>query len=269
MRQPRSVGRTLLFLSLLVPSLALAQSFNGSISGTVKDPQGGSIASAEMVLKNQATGIELKRTSQEGGEFAFRNLVPGSYELRVTGAGFQPYVQKNIEVAPNAQRPPRPEPHPRLPRREEVDVVAETSTLNYDNAAHEDGIAPDTLAQLPLQFNSGPRSAATFAILMPGVSTGRHGQRLRRPHQRRHAVWRRGCGGRREHAAGLHEPERHGLDLPGLPVLAGHGERDQGRDHELRAALRLQHFGADRGHHQVRHRPLPRRRSSSTTRTTA
>jgi len=171
MRQPRRVGRTVLFLSLLVPSLALAQSFNGSISGTVKDPQGGSVASADMVLKNQATGIELKRASQAGGEFAFRNLVPGSYELRVSGAGFQGYVQKNIEVAPNANV--RLDPTLTLgAQSEEVDVVAETSTLNYDNASHEDGIAPDTLAQLPLQFNSGPRSSATFAILMPGVTTG-------------------------------------------------------------------------------------------------
>jgi hypothetical protein len=44
--------------------------------------------------------------------------------------------------------------------------------LNYESGAHEDGIAPDTLAQLPLTFVSGPRAAATFAILMPGVTTG-------------------------------------------------------------------------------------------------
>ena len=41
------------------------------------------------------------------GEYAFRNLVPGSYELRVNGAGFQPYLQRNIEVGPERRRPPR------------------------------------------------------------------------------------------------------------------------------------------------------------------
>ena len=172
MKLSRAVLWSFLIAAVVVlPLPASAQSFNGSISGTVKDPQGGSVASAEMVLKNQATGVELKRTSQEGGEFAFRNLVPGSYELRVHGAGFQPYLQKNIEVSPNGNV--RLDPTLTLgSQTEEVEVIAETSTLNYDNASHEDGIAPDTLAQLPLMFTSGPRSSATFAILMPGVTTG-------------------------------------------------------------------------------------------------
>jgi hypothetical protein len=58
---------------------------------------------------------------------------------------------------------------------EEVEVVAETSTLAYDSGAHEDGIAPDTLAQLPIQFGTGPRAAASFVLLMPGVSSGGSG----------------------------------------------------------------------------------------------
>ena len=33
--------------------------------------------------------------------------------------------------------------------------MAETSTLNYDSGAHEDGIAPDTLAQLPAPVRHG------------------------------------------------------------------------------------------------------------------
>ena len=36
----------------------------------------------------------------------------------------------------------------------------------------EHGISPETLNQLPLLMNSGPRAAASFATLMPGVSTG-------------------------------------------------------------------------------------------------
>ena len=169
MRRPLTV--CVLAAAVLVPGWLRAQSFNGSISGTVKDPSGAIVSGAEMALKNQATGVELTRTSSEQGEYAFRNLVPGSYELRVAGPGFQPHLQRNIEVSPNG--------NVRLDvgltlgsQTEEIEVVAETSVLNYDNASHEDGIAPDTLAQLPLQFQTGPRSAATFAILMPGVSTG-------------------------------------------------------------------------------------------------
>ena len=44
--------------------------------------------------------------------------------------------------------------------------------MNYDSGSHEDGITPETLQDLPLVFNSGPRSSATFVLLMPGVSSG-------------------------------------------------------------------------------------------------
>jgi hypothetical protein len=157
-------------VAALLPILARAQSFNGSISGTVKDPSGAVVKGAELILKNQAAGVELRRTSQDKGEFAFRNLVPGNYELRVSAAGFQPYLQKKIEVTLNADI--RLDPSLGIGTAEQLEVVAETSTLNYDSGAHEDGIAPDTLAQLPVQFGTGPRAAASFVLLMPGVSSG-------------------------------------------------------------------------------------------------
>ncbi|HUL79781.1 MAG TPA: carboxypeptidase-like regulatory domain-containing protein [Vicinamibacteria bacterium] len=161
-------------LVLAVSSIGVsgwAQSFNGSISGAVKDPSGAIVRGAELALKGQAKGVETRRTSTEKGDYAFRNLVPGSYELRVTAPGFQPYVQKKIEVNLNADV--------RLDvslglgsQSESIEVIAETSTLSYDSGSHEDGITPETIQQLPLMFSGGPRAAATFAVLMPGVSTG-------------------------------------------------------------------------------------------------
>ena len=54
---------------------------------------------------------------------------------------------------------------------EQIEVVG-ASTMQYDSGSHEDGISPETLQDLPLVFNSGPRSSATFVLLMPGVSSG-------------------------------------------------------------------------------------------------
>lgn len=172
MRQSRLVKVSLLLaLALLVvPAGLFAQSFNGSISGTVGDPSGSAVANADLVLRNAATGVELKRQSGADGAYAFRNLVPGTYELTASFAGFQPYARKGIAVAPNGDV--------RLDvgltisgQTESVEVVG-ASALNYDSASHEDGIAPETLQDLPLVFNSGPRSSATFVLLMPGVSSG-------------------------------------------------------------------------------------------------
>ena len=52
-----------------------------------------------------------------------------------------------------------------------VEVVGGSSVLST-SGTQEHGISPETLQELPLLMNSGPRAAASFAILMPGVSTG-------------------------------------------------------------------------------------------------
>ncbi|PYQ00650.1 MAG: hypothetical protein DMF82_21540, partial [Acidobacteria bacterium] len=95
MRRSVAVPLTLLaFLAILFPVRGHAQSFNGSISGKVLDSTGAVVAGAELVLKNAATGVELRRKSTDSGDYAFRNLVPGNYELRASSAGFKPHVQK-------------------------------------------------------------------------------------------------------------------------------------------------------------------------------
>ena len=55
--------------------------------------------------------------------------------------------------------------------QEKIEVIGGSSVLSV-TATQEHGISPETLNQLPLLLNSGPRAAATFALLMPGVSTG-------------------------------------------------------------------------------------------------
>ena len=52
-----------------------------------------------------------------------------------------------------------------------IEVIGGTSVLGT-TPTQEHGISPETLNNLPLLFNTGPRAAATFALIMPGVSTG-------------------------------------------------------------------------------------------------
>ena len=173
MHDRRFVPLTLLVVALallLLPAASHAQSFNGSISGTVADPSGAPVPGTEMVLKNTGTGVELRRTSETSGGYAFRNLLPGTYDLTATIPGFQAFARRGIAVAPNGDV--------RLDvglsisgQTEQIEVVG-ASTMQYDSGAKEDGIAPETLQDLPLVFSSGPRSAATFVLLMPGVSSG-------------------------------------------------------------------------------------------------
>ncbi|HEY7509292.1 MAG TPA: carboxypeptidase-like regulatory domain-containing protein, partial [Vicinamibacteria bacterium] len=157
-------------LAALLPVVAQAQSFAGSVAGRVVDQSDAVVGGAELVLRNVATGIETRRTTADDGEYAFRNLVPGTYELRASHAGFQSVTRTGIEVTMNANL----RLDVTLPvggTAEELTVEAET-TLKYESGAHEDGIAPDTLQRLPLLVSGTVRSSAAFVILAPGVTTG-------------------------------------------------------------------------------------------------
>ena len=83
-----------LIAAALLPLQAQAQSFNGSIAGRVLDPAGAVVSGAELMLKNVSAGVELKRTSNDAGEYAFRNLVPGTYELRAQQRRLQPATSR-------------------------------------------------------------------------------------------------------------------------------------------------------------------------------
>ena len=76
---------------LLLVALGWAQSNRGSITGTVTDHTGASLPGVRVALAGPAQRVV---TTNERGEFAFRNLPPGSYETRFELAGFATVVSK-------------------------------------------------------------------------------------------------------------------------------------------------------------------------------
>ncbi|MBI3473690.1 MAG: TonB-dependent receptor, partial [Candidatus Solibacter usitatus] len=85
----------LLVLSLFVP-LAGAQSYTGSIIGTVKDSSGAVIPNATVTLLNAATNARSETRSGATGNFAALQLPPGTYHLEVSAAGFKKFVREGI-----------------------------------------------------------------------------------------------------------------------------------------------------------------------------
>ena len=212
-----------LVVSLLIPVGASAQTVNGAIIGVVKDTSGAIVPDVAVTLRNVARDEMVGTTVTDAeGNYAFRNLPPATYEVQATKDGFSP-VRCPTSRSRSASSCVSMSTSRRAGVAETVEVTGGSSVLGT-TATQEHGIAPETLNQLPLLFGTGPRAAATFALLMPGVSTGGRQQRVRRAGQRRPAIGRRGVGRWRQHAAGLHEPGRHGVDSPGLPDVARHGQ---------------------------------------------
>jgi Carboxypeptidase regulatory-like domain len=156
---------------LALSGTAWGQTVNGAITGVVKDASGGVVPDVALTLRNIATDQIVGTTvSGPDGEYAFRNLAPSKYEVQATKEGFQQVSMPDIEVSVGSTQ----RVEVTLPvgaQEQRVEVVGGSSMLGTTQT-QEHGISPETLQQLPLLMNSGPRAAATFATLMPGVSTG-------------------------------------------------------------------------------------------------
>jgi hypothetical protein len=76
---------------------AFAQGGVGTITGTVTDPKGLTVAQASVVIKNTDTGIERPPIlTSDSGNYASAFLQPGHYEVRISKDGFSPIVRKDI-----------------------------------------------------------------------------------------------------------------------------------------------------------------------------
>lgn len=172
---PVSSVLTFLLLAVLLllvgPTPAKGQIGNATLSGTVTDPSGAAVAGADLTLTNKATGFEMKANSNERGEYTFRNVTPGTYNLKIVKTGFENYVQQDIVLTINQAG------HADAALKvgattETVTVEGENTLINYDNGTVQGGIDPETVKDLPLIVQGKPRSSASFALLLPGVSTG-------------------------------------------------------------------------------------------------
>src|SRR6185369_1974473 len=69
---------------------------NGSIAGTVKDPNGAIVPGAQVAVASQDLGIRQNATSDSVGDFLFAQLPPGTYRLTVEAAGFKKKENSNV-----------------------------------------------------------------------------------------------------------------------------------------------------------------------------
>lgn len=82
--------------SFLLVARAGAQSPNGTISGLVVDPSGAAIVGADILVANDATGVQYSGTTNGDGIYLVSNLPPGSYRLQVSKIGFKTLIKPDI-----------------------------------------------------------------------------------------------------------------------------------------------------------------------------
>src|ERR1700733_591197 len=72
---------------VVVPQLLRAQSTNGAILGTVKDPSGAAIPHAEVTVTDEQTNLSKTVATGSLGDYEAPDLLPGPYDVSVEAHG--------------------------------------------------------------------------------------------------------------------------------------------------------------------------------------
>ena len=82
----------------LTASAAVAQLLYGSVTGVVKDPQGGTVPGATVTIINKETNLTKEAVTDADGAFTVNNVLPGPYDVKVTLQGFRESVRRDVPV---------------------------------------------------------------------------------------------------------------------------------------------------------------------------
>jgi hypothetical protein len=88
--------RVLAALIISSTGAAFGQSGAGSITGTVRDSNGGAVPGASVTIINPANNVRQTATTNEDGVFVSPQLPPGTYTISVEKAGFKKVEKSNV-----------------------------------------------------------------------------------------------------------------------------------------------------------------------------
>jgi len=166
-------------LTLLTPIAVLAllaivetgsirgQSVLGTILGHVTDQAGAAVASAELVLRNEATNVTVRKSSSSGGEYVFPNIDPGTYTLTLAAPGFSTYTANHIVL--EVSQTFRHDVSLTLSSvNSSIQVTADRSLVQTDTTSVGSVIESKQISRMPL---NGRGNSFGLLALAPGVQS--------------------------------------------------------------------------------------------------
>src|SRR5260221_8564233 len=143
--------------------------FTSGLQGILQDASGAAIPNATVKLRNASTGVVAEARTDESGEYHFRSLAPGRYEITAEAPGFQPtpatvtvYTEQvatfnlKLNVAGVSSQ---------------VSVNAETDTIDTGDCRLESTIRTQQLQDLPIEG----RNCLGLVAVDPGIYRHRAG----------------------------------------------------------------------------------------------
>jgi len=152
-----------LILGFVISAPLKAQVSGATVTGTVTDPSGGVIASAQIAAKNVATSVVSSTTTNSDGFYNLPNLLPGEYLVKVTAPGFTTKVasitltvgaKRSLDVGMVVGQ-----------SKQTVQVTEEAPTIQLATSTISGVVEGSEVRELPLNG----RDWGSLATLQPGV----------------------------------------------------------------------------------------------------
>jgi len=161
--------RLVIILALLALSLSpriYAQVAGATLSGTITDQSGAAVAGARVSIRNTDTGVSTDVTTNTSGFYSAPNLLPGTYEVTASAAGFATEVNTGVVLTVGAQQVLNI--FLRVGQvTERVEVTGEAPSVELASSSISAVVNSTTVVELPLNG----RDWTLLATLEPGVNT--------------------------------------------------------------------------------------------------
>lgn len=154
-----------LVLGVLLAVPAAAQTFRGSILGTVVDNSGAVVPGATVTAKNTSTGVTRTTTTDADGSFSISELPIGSYDLTVSRDGFQTAKVGDLEVEVSGERRVDVSLVPGAVS-EEVEVTADVPLVETTTNVLGGSVSAKDIQNLPVNG----RDFTKLLVLFPGTT---------------------------------------------------------------------------------------------------
>jgi hypothetical protein len=150
---------------VLLASLVVGQETRASLSGTITDPSGSSIARASLLLVNVDTGVENRTETNVVGQYRFLFVNPGTYRMTAEMQGFRKAIRENI-ILSTGQAATLDMGMQLGTQAESVTVSSEAALIEAEKADRGMVVVRQNVAELPIMT----RTPLLLATLAPGVT---------------------------------------------------------------------------------------------------
>ena len=150
--------------STFKPAIATAQVTSATVRGRVLAHGQPVPAGVQVVATNSQTGFTKQATTQEGGEYSLIGLVPGIYQLRISGEGYQESARAvRVQIGQTIELDLRA--MPKAMAASDQMIVRAERLVDMRTSEVATNVSLEQIESLP----QGNRNFLNFAALAPGV----------------------------------------------------------------------------------------------------